>query len=67
MLEEYKATITRVAEAKIQLETEDVDQLMQLMSQIQNMDEQSIEQIRDAFEQMGITQAQIDELFEMME
>lgn len=52
---------------KIQLETEDVDQIMKLMSQIQNMDEQSIEQIRDAFEQMGITQAQIDELFEKME
>lgn len=59
--------VSDVIAEKIQLENEDVEKLMNMMSQIQNLDEESIHQIRDLFEQFGITQAQIDEMFEKME
>ncbi len=59
--------VSDVIAEKIQLESEDVNELMNMVSQFQNLDEESVHQIREIFEQFGITQMQIDKLFETME
>jgi hypothetical protein len=40
---------------------------MDLVHQIQNLDEETILQIQDVLSQYGVTQAQIDALFENLE
>ena len=52
---------------QIHLETEDVNQMMNLMEQIQNLDNETIEEIRMKLSEYGITQSQIDELFQSVE
>lgn len=52
---------------QIHVDAEDVEALMEMVDGIKKLDEQSIEQIRLKLAEAGITQSQIDELFQNME
>ena len=59
--------VTDLVKESIEIQDEDVTQIMDLVNQIQNLDEGTIQQIQDVLSQYGVTQAQIDALFENLE
>ena len=65
----FKSTslFTDMIKESIEIEDEDVTQIMNLVNQVQNLDEETIQQIQDVLSQYGVTQAQIDALFENLE
>lgn len=58
---------TDMMKESIEIKDEDVNKIMDLVHQIQNLDEETILQIQDVLSQYGVTQAQIDALFENLE
>ena len=52
---------------KIEISTEDVNELLEYAENLKQMDDQQIEQIRQKLSEIGITQEQIDALFENLE
>ena len=65
----FKSTslFTDMIKESIEIKDEDVTQIMNLIDQVQNLDEETIQQIQDVLSQYGVTQAQIDALFENLE
>jgi hypothetical protein len=65
----FKSTslFTDMIAEKIEISDEDVQNIMNQVNQFQNLDEETIQQIQDFLSQYGVTQAQIDALFENLE
>ena len=52
---------------KIEIDEEVVQNLMNQINQLQNLDDETIQQIQNVLSEYGVTQAQIDALFENLE
>ena len=52
---------------KIDVNTEEIEDVLSTLGNLQNLDETKIAEIRDQLSQIGITQEQIDALFENLE
>ena len=65
----FKSTslFTDMIAEKIEFTDEDVEKIMNQVNQFQNLDEETIQQIQEFLSQYGVTQAQIDALFENLE
>ena len=65
----FKSTslFTDLIVEKIEIDEEVVQNLMNQINQLQNLDDETIQQIQNVLSEYGVTQAQIDALFENLE
>lgn len=52
---------------QIDISTEEINELMSMIDNIQNLDEETIQKIQKELAEYGITQSQIDQIFESLE
>lgn len=59
--------VTDLITDQIDVSDEDINELMMMVENIKNLDDETINEIREKLEEFGITQAQIDRMFENLE